>query len=76
MLKKKGIYIFLDTLVHREFSKEDGIKTTTPLGAKQVGFYPKIESEYYKDMNTYFRQLEVKYPLSGSNYPVPFLAPL
>jgi hypothetical protein len=57
-LKKKGIYIFLDLLVHREFSEEDGISKTPPdLGGKQVGYFdPKLiqlQKEYAKNLLTH-----------------------
>jgi hypothetical protein len=54
-LKKKGIYIFLDLLVHREFSTEDGVSKTPPdLGGKQVGYFDptliKLQKEYAKNL--------------------------
>lgn len=49
--KKKGIYLFLDLLVHRDFNSEDSV-TEKPkeLGAKQVGMYSRrlidLQKEY------------------------------
>jgi hypothetical protein len=40
VLKKKGIYVFLDLLVHRDFMETDGVMSRPPdLGGKQVGFF-------------------------------------
>jgi hypothetical protein len=49
--KKKGIYIFLDLLVHREFTPEDSVlEKPKELGAKQVGLYSRrlidLQKEY------------------------------
>jgi len=43
-LKAKGIYIFLDLLVHRDFLPADGVTDRPPdMGGKQVGFFdPKL----------------------------------
>jgi hypothetical protein len=50
--KEKGIYIFLDLLVHRDFTKEDGIENPPPdLGGKQVGFFSKDIIELQKEYN-------------------------
>jgi len=50
--KEKGIYIFLDLLVHRDFTKEDGIENRPPdLGGKQVGFFSKKIIELQKEYN-------------------------
>jgi len=50
--KEKGIYIFLDLLVHRDFTKEDGIENPPPdLGGKQVGFFSKKIIELQKEYN-------------------------
>ncbi len=51
--KKRGIYMFLDILVNRQFYPEDGVEHAPPvLGAKQVGFYSKklieLQKEYAK----------------------------
>lgn len=60
--KKKGIYIFLDLLVHRKFYPEDGIEEEpAEPGAKQVGFFSKklidLQKEYidqiFNHKNTY-----------------------
>ncbi len=41
-LKEKGIYVFLDLLVHRDFTEADGIVNRPPdLGGKQIGFFSK-----------------------------------
>jgi hypothetical protein len=48
--KEKGIYIFLDLLVHRNFMKEDGVDNPPPdLGGKQVGFFSKKLIELQKE---------------------------
>lgn len=57
-MKKRGIYIFLDILVHREFMKEDGVADALPdLGAKQVGFFSRkiinLQKEYAKQLLTH-----------------------
>ncbi|MBN1601840.1 MAG: hypothetical protein JW915_09535 [Chitinispirillaceae bacterium] len=49
--KKKGIYLFLDLLVHREFTPEDSVfEKPKELGAKQVGMYSRklidLQKEY------------------------------
>jgi len=50
--KEKGIYIFLDLLVHRDFTKEDGVENPPPdLGGKQVGFFSKKIIELQKEYN-------------------------
>jgi len=50
--KQKGIYIFLDLLVHRDFTKADGIENPPPdLGAKQVGFFSEKIIELQKEYN-------------------------
>ena len=57
-LKKKGIYTFLDLLVHREFTLKDGIaekvSEEAAKGAKQVGFFdPKLielQKEFIKNL--------------------------
>jgi len=50
-LKSKGIYIFLDLLVHRDFKEQDGIKDPLPeLGGKQVAYMDdqiiELQKEY------------------------------
>jgi len=50
--KQKGIYIFLDLLVHRDFKEADGIENRPPdLGAKQVGFFSEKIIELQKEFN-------------------------
>lgn len=54
-LKKQGIYIFLDFLVHREFRKEDGVVHPPPeLGGKQVAFFSepliRLQEEYIRQL--------------------------
>ena len=43
-LKKRGIYVYLDLLVHRGFTPGDGVEDHPPeLGGKQIGFFaPKL----------------------------------
>jgi hypothetical protein len=51
--KQKGIYIFLDMLVHREFTSADGVEHTPPdLGGKQVGFFSRKIIELQKEFAT------------------------
>lgn len=57
-LKKKGIYVFLDLLVHREFKKEDGVGLAQPdLGGKQVGYFDdrliELQKQYIKQLLTH-----------------------
>ncbi|MFL5729264.1 MAG: carbohydrate binding domain-containing protein [Cytophagaceae bacterium] len=57
-LKKKGIYIFMDLLVHREFSEEDGVSNKPPdLGGKQVGYFDakiiQLQKEYARNLLTH-----------------------
>ncbi|GAL86462.1 hypothetical protein MYP_3691 [Sporocytophaga myxococcoides] len=55
VLKKKGIYIFLDLLVHRDFTEEDGVVNKLPdLGGKQVAYFDPKVIELQKE---YIRQL-------------------
>ncbi|HWZ22220.1 MAG TPA: hypothetical protein VNW06_06170, partial [Cytophagaceae bacterium] len=54
-LKKKGIYIYLDLLVHRSFTAEDGIENKPPeAGGKQVAYFdPKLielQKEYISQL--------------------------
>ncbi|MDR2581076.1 MAG: hypothetical protein LBC85_08805, partial [Fibromonadaceae bacterium] len=50
--KQKGIYIFLDLLVHRDFTEADGIENRPPdLGGKQVGFFSEKIIELQKEFN-------------------------
>ena len=54
-LKKKGIYIFMDLLVHRDFSLIEEVKNKPPdLGGKQVAYFDPILIKWQKD---YARQL-------------------
>ena len=66
-LKKKGIYIYLDLLVHRDFTKEDGIENKPPdAGGKQVGYFDKKIIELQKE---YINQLlNHKNPYTGAVY--------
>ncbi|MBX9850738.1 MAG: glycoside hydrolase family 5 protein, partial [Cytophagaceae bacterium] len=57
-LKKKGIYIFMDLLVHRDFSVVEGVENKPPdLGGKQVGYFdPEIikwQKDYAKQLLTH-----------------------
>ncbi len=57
-LKQKGIYTFLDILVHREFMKSDGVPKALPdYGAKQVGFFSRkvidLQKEYAEQLLTH-----------------------
>lgn len=59
--KNKGIYIFLDMLVHRQFTKQDSVENTPPdLGGKQVGFFSKklidLQKEYATQLLTHVNQ--------------------
>jgi len=50
--KEKGIYIFLDLLVHRDFTEADGVEHRPPdLGGKQIGFFSKKIIELQKEFN-------------------------
>ncbi|MFP4015300.1 MAG: hypothetical protein ACLFVQ_14530 [Chitinispirillaceae bacterium] len=51
--KEAGIYIFMDLLVHREFTEEDGIENRpNDLGGKQVGFFSEKIVELQKEFAT------------------------
>ncbi len=57
-LKKKGIYVFLDLLVHREFMVADGVANKPPdLGGKQVGYFDEkliqLQKGYIKQLLTH-----------------------
>ncbi|MBC7389392.1 MAG: carbohydrate binding domain-containing protein [Opitutaceae bacterium] len=57
-LKKKGIYVFLDLLVHRDFLESDGVANKPPdLGGKQVGYFDEkliqLQKEYIKQLLTH-----------------------
>lgn len=48
--KQKGIYIFLDILVHRDFTPADGVKHKPPdRGGKQVAFFSERIIELQKE---------------------------
>lgn len=50
VLKKKGIYIFMDLLVHRDFSVVEGVDNKPPdLGGKQVGYFDPTLIRWQKD---------------------------
>jgi hypothetical protein len=50
--RERGIYIFLDLLVHRDFTEADGIENRPPdLGGKQVGFFYRNIIELQKEFN-------------------------
>lgn len=53
-LKKRGIYIMPDLLVHREFVESDGAPERTALGAKQVGTFSRklidLQKEYARNL--------------------------
>ena len=57
-LKKRGIYIYLDLLVHRQFKEGDGvIAVPQENGAKQVGHFDRtlidLQKEFAKQMITH-----------------------
>lgn len=59
--KQKGIYIFLDMLVHREFTPQDSVLHPLPdLGGKQVGFFSRkiidLQKEYATQLLTHINQ--------------------
>lgn len=61
-LKQKGIYIYLDLLVHRDFSVADGISNKPPdLGGKQVGFFSRDLIELQKKYITHLLSHKNKY---------------
>lgn len=56
--KRKGIYLFFDMIVNRQFTKEDSVDTPpAELGAKQVGFFSKrliaLQKEYISQVLTH-----------------------
>lgn len=58
-LKKKGIYVFLDFLVHRDFTVKDGVPNRTPdLGGKQVAYFDTtiidLQKEYIQQWMDHF----------------------
>jgi hypothetical protein len=63
--KQKGIYIFLDMLVHREFTAADGVEhIPADLGGKQVGFFSRkiidLQKEYATQLLTHVNQFTKK----------------
>lgn len=63
--KQKGIYIFLDMLVHREFTSQDSVLNTPPdLGGKQVGLFSRrlidLQKEYATQLLTHINQFTKK----------------
>ncbi len=66
-LKKKGIYIYLDLLVHRDFTAAEGVVNKPPdLGGKQVAYFDKRMIELQKE---YIRELLMhKNPYTGNTY--------
>ncbi|MCS6823077.1 MAG: carbohydrate binding domain-containing protein [Cytophagaceae bacterium] len=66
-LKKKGIYIFMDLLVHRNFTQSDGILFTPPdYGGKQIAYFNEriidLQKEYITQLLTH------KNPYTGLAY--------
>lgn len=51
-LKKRGIYVFLDLLVHREFPREMIPEATPDWGGKQVGIFARELIDLQKDYAT------------------------
>lgn len=51
-LKQKGIYVFLDLLVHRDFPRESIPAATPDLGGKQVGIFARELIDLQKDYAT------------------------
>jgi len=59
--KERGIYIFLDFLVHRDFTVADGVFDPPPdLGGKQVGFFSRklidLQKEYIANLLNHVNQ--------------------
>jgi hypothetical protein len=57
-LKQKGIYVYMDLLVHRDFLAADGVTDRTPdLGGKQVGLFSRklidLQKEYAAQLLTH-----------------------
>lgn len=57
-LKKKGIYVYMDLLVHRKFSEAEGIdEEPGELGAKEVGYFHQgiidLQKEYIYQLLTH-----------------------
>jgi hypothetical protein len=66
-LKEKGIYVYMDLLVHREFTPEDGVPEALPdRGGKQMGiFMPNLialQKEFMRQLLTH------KNPYTGLAY--------
>ena len=56
--KKRGIYIFLDMVDHRDFKKADGVDDKLPeLGGKQAGYFSKkiieLQKEFVRNLMTH-----------------------
>jgi hypothetical protein len=51
-MKNKGIYIFMDLLVHREFTPEDGVDQPMERGGKMTGFFNEKSIELQKEFAT------------------------
>lgn len=63
--KQKGIYIFLDMLVHREFTAADSVEhIPADLGGKQVGFFSRkiidLQKEFATQLLTHVNQFTKK----------------
>lgn len=58
VLKKRGIYVMPDLLVHRQFTSADGIPEGSTLGAKQVAIFSprlvKLQQEFAKNLFSHF----------------------
>jgi len=59
--KERGIYIFLDFLVHRDFTAADGVFDPPPdLGGKQAGFFSRklidLQKEYIANLLNHVNQ--------------------
>jgi hypothetical protein len=59
--KERGIYIFLDFLVHRDFTAADGVFDRPPdLGGKQAGFFSRklidLQKEYIANLLNHVNQ--------------------
>lgn len=57
-LKRRGIYVMPDLLVHRQFTAADGIPEGSTLGAKQVAIFSprliKLQQEFAKNLFSHF----------------------
>jgi hypothetical protein len=59
--KERGIYVFLDFLVHRGFTAADGVQDSPPdLGGKQAGFFSRklidLQKEYISSLLNHVNQ--------------------